>query len=88
MCENHEKTEETWQERAIREDKEWDDYVTKMYTTPANEESNHLKSMVEYAVNCVTCKHSSNVYFSDPCRECLENPFDSSTNRPIKWEEK
>ena len=37
---------------------------------------------------CKTCRHYKQNENEEPCCECLEQPINLHTERPIKWEEK
>lgn len=37
---------------------------------------------------CETCKHRGVKETEDPCNECLENPMNLYSQKPVKWEEK
>ena len=37
---------------------------------------------------CKTCKHEKLDETEDPCNECLENPVNLYSQKPVKWEEK
>ncbi len=37
---------------------------------------------------CPTCKHANVSESDDPCYECLSEPSNIDSHRPIKWEEK
>lgn len=37
---------------------------------------------------CKTCKHENLKEHEDPCHECLENPFNYDSHKPVNWEEK
>lgn len=37
---------------------------------------------------CKTCKHSKKKDNEEPCDECLENPTNLHSHRPVCWEEK
>lgn len=36
---------------------------------------------------CPTCKHKDLDENKEPCEECLSNPINLYSHRPIKWEE-
>ena len=44
--------------------------------------------MVEYHKYCETCKHKGLKENEEPCAECLDNPLNMYTDKPIKFEEK
>lgn len=37
---------------------------------------------------CKTCKHSDIMDIEEPCNECLNNPVNLHSHKPVKWEEK
>lgn len=37
---------------------------------------------------CKTCKHETVSEDKDPCYECLDEPVNSHSHKPVKWEEK
>ena len=37
---------------------------------------------------CKTCKHAKKDSYEDPCFECLDNPVNLYSHKPVKWEEK
>lgn len=37
---------------------------------------------------CKTCKHEKLKEEDDPCDECLENPVNTYSHKPVRWEEK
>lgn len=43
---------------------------------------------VDFKKYCETCKHKSTEETEDPCNECLENPMNLYSQKPVKWEEK
>lgn len=36
---------------------------------------------------CKTCKHKKVEDTDEPCCECLENPTNLYSHKPVKWEE-
>lgn len=44
--------------------------------------------MVYFGQYCKTCKHYQLAENEDPCDECLENPVNLWSHKPVKWEEK
>lgn len=49
-------------------------------------EGEHL--FVDFKKYCETCKHKDTPETEDPCTECLENPMNLFSQKPVKWEEK
>lgn len=43
---------------------------------------------VKFNEYCNTCKHKNVPQEKDPCHECLANPGNEDSRKPIKWEEK
>ena len=43
--------------------------------------------LVDFNKYCETCKHKGVAEPEDPCNECLENPMNLFSHKPIKWEE-
>ena len=37
---------------------------------------------------CKICKHEKLKEEESPCDECLDNPVNEYTHKPVKWEEK
>ena len=47
-----------------------------------------IDKFVEFDKYCETCKHKGLEEKFDPCHECLSNPVNTQTEKPIKYEEK
>lgn len=43
---------------------------------------------VYYDQYCQTCKHKDVPEVKDPCHECLSEPVNLESHKPIKWETK
>lgn len=43
---------------------------------------------VYYDRYCKTCKHKKLPEEADPCDECLSNPVNYATRKPMNWEGK
>lgn len=43
---------------------------------------------VDYGKYCKLCKHEKLTEIEEPCYECLENPTNYATDRPVKYETK
>lgn len=43
---------------------------------------------VYFSLYCKTCKHEDLEHTLDPCNECLTNPVNLHSHKPVKWEEK
>lgn len=37
---------------------------------------------------CKTCRYSKVKDKDEPCNECLDNPINLNSHRPVNWEEK
>lgn len=37
---------------------------------------------------CKSCKHCSKKETESPCDECLEEPVNAYSNKPVRWEER
>ena len=44
--------------------------------------------MVRYDLWCDKCKHKTINENDEPCEECLSNPINTHTEKPVKFEEK
>lgn len=44
--------------------------------------------LVDFKKYCKTCEHKDKKENEDPCAECLENPMNLYSQKPVKWEEK
>lgn len=42
---------------------------------------------VEFEKYCKTCKYSELSESEEPCWDCLENPVNVHSHKPINWEE-
>ena len=49
------------------------------------EESN---KEVRFDLYCKTCRYYELAESEDPCYECLENPVNCYSHKPVNWEEK
>ena len=43
---------------------------------------------VYFCQYCKTCKHNELEENKDPCDECLSEPINLYTHKPVKWEAK
>lgn len=43
---------------------------------------------VYFGEYCKTCKHFDKNDNQEPCDQCLEEPMNLHSHKPIKWEEK
>lgn len=46
-----------------------------------------IDRLVEFGEYCSTCKYEKTEEKDEPCCECLDNPTNIHTNKPIKWVE-
>ena len=46
-----------------------------------------IDRIVDFGEYCATCKYENTKEADEPCRECLENPTNIYTDKPIKWVE-
>ena len=44
--------------------------------------------IVEFHKYCENCVHSDKEEIEDPCFDCLENPVNEYSHRPVHFEEK
>ena len=44
--------------------------------------------IVDFEKYCETCKHKKLEEKLDPCNECLDNPVNEDSEKPVCWEEK
>lgn len=44
--------------------------------------------IVHFDEYCKTCKHSEKKDKEEPCAECLENPGNVHSHKPVRWGEK
>lgn len=47
----------------------------------------YSKKFVAFNKYCETCKHKDVNEVEDPCNECLDNPVNDHTDKPIKYKE-
>lgn len=43
---------------------------------------------VRFDQYCSTCEHEKTKEEDDPCHECLNNPANAYSHKPINWKEK
>ena len=43
---------------------------------------------VKFELYCRNCKHYEKREDEDPCFDCLDNPVNVYSHKPVKWEEK
>ena len=42
---------------------------------------------VQFGTYCKTCKYQDKKEWEEPCAECLDNPLNLDSIKPIKWKE-
>ena len=42
---------------------------------------------VDFATYCPTCEHEDLEDLEEPCNECLSNPANLHSNKPVYWKE-
>lgn len=47
-----------------------------------------VEKIVEFDKYCETCKYKDVKEVEDPCNECLDNPTNINTKKPINYKEK
>ena len=45
-----------------------------------------VDQMVDYDKFCKSCKHRKLKGHYDPCNDCLDNPANTNTNKPMYYE--
>lgn len=48
----------------------------------------NIDRIVDFKKYCETCKHKDLDEVKDPCNECLENPVNTNSRKPINYKEK
>lgn len=48
----------------------------------------YINKEVYFNQYCSTCKHKDIPDVKDPCNECLDNPMNEHSHKPVKYEEK
>lgn len=46
------------------------------------------EKFIDFDKYCETCKYKDLEEFKDPCNECLGNPVNMNSDRPVYYEEK
>ena len=49
---------------------------------------NETMKEVYFDKYCKTCEHHNKKESEDPCWDCLNEPVNAESHKPIKWEEK
>lgn len=47
----------------------------------------HEYKEVYFDQYCKSCKHKDTDEKDDPCCECLDEPFNLNSHKPVRWEE-
>lgn len=47
-----------------------------------------MEKEVYFGDYCKTCKYEKNLESEDPCYDCLNEPVNEDSHKPIRWEEK
>lgn len=47
----------------------------------------YLYKEVYFNVYCQTCEHANKKGTDDPCNECLANPANVNSHKPVKYKE-
>lgn len=48
---------------------------------------NYRDKIVEFEKYCKTCKHKNTEQHKDPCNECLDNPVNTNSRKPVNYKE-
>ena len=43
--------------------------------------------IVNFAAYCLTCIHWSKYEYEDPCHDCLQNPANTDSHKPVYYKE-
>lgn len=46
-----------------------------------------VEKIIDFDKYCKTCKHCDVVGYEDPCNDCLDNPVNNNSKKPIHYEE-
>ena len=46
------------------------------------------EKMVNFRLYCPKCKHYTVAQEDEPCNECLDNPMNVYSEKPVKYEQK
>lgn len=49
---------------------------------------NLIWKIVRYDMYCKDCKYEKTEETEDPCNDCLNQPVNENTQKPIRWEAK
>lgn len=45
-----------------------------------------MNKIVNFDIYCKTCKHKGVLETEDPCNECLTNPANEDSHKPVNYE--
>lgn len=45
-----------------------------------------VDKFVDFYSYCVSCKHRDKKETENPCDECLKEPVNTNTSKPVRWE--
>lgn len=48
----------------------------------------NIERIVDFKKYCETCKHKDVNEVKDPCDDCLDNPMNTNSRKPMYYEEK
>lgn len=43
--------------------------------------------LVDFKKYCETCKHKDKKHIEDPCNDCLDQPVNIDSHKPVNYEE-
>ena len=46
----------------------------------------YLDKFVDFKTYCKSCKHRDLEEWRDPCHECLDNPVNTHSKKPVNYE--
>ena len=46
------------------------------------------QKIVEFDKYCKTCEYKNSKDYLDPCHECLNNPVNTNSRRPVNYKER
>lgn len=48
----------------------------------------NIKKIVEFEKYCKTCRYSGKKEYEDPCNDCLDNPVNDYSKKPVNYKGK
>lgn len=48
----------------------------------------YIDKIVKFEEYCKKCKYEDNEEYLDPCHECLNNPVNTHSSKPVNFKEK